>query len=191
MGKKLCKCCSQEKTLDDFGKNKNTSDGYSFYCKLCSKNKRKVIYDNNRETICANKREYAKNNKDKENKRKNEYVKNRRKIDFLYKLKLSIRKNISRAFSKKSITKTSKTQQILGCTYEEFKQHLESKFETWMTWENYGVYDKNKTNVGWDIDHIIPTKLATTEEELNKLNHYTNLQPLCSNYNRNVKKGVV
>jgi hypothetical protein len=147
--------------------------------------------DEKRKEVNRKKSEYVKINKDKENKRKNEYVKKRRKHDFLYKLKLNIRKNISRAFSKKSMTKNSNTQQILGCSYEQFKQHLESKFESWMNWNNYGLYDKNKINYGWDIDHIIPTHIATTEDELIKLNYYTNLQPLCSNYNRNIKKGKV
>ena len=41
---------------------------------------------------------------------------------------------------------------------------------------------------GWDIDHKIPLASAETEEELLKLNHYTNLQPLCSRINRDIKR---
>ena len=79
---------------------------------------------------------------------------------------------------------------ILGCNSQTLKQHLESKFESWMNWDNYGnpkdgVYEPNKT---WDIDHIIPLSSAINEEELIKLNHYTNLQPLCSYNNRFIKK---
>ena len=44
-------------------------------------------------------------------------------------------------------------------------------------WENYGLYN-GELNYGWDIDHIIPISTAKTEEEIIKLNHYTNLQPL-------------
>jgi len=40
-----------------------------------------------------------------------------------------------------------------------------------MSWKNYG-------RKGWEIDHIIPLSSATTKEELIKLCHYTNLQPL-------------
>jgi len=59
-----------------------------------------------------------------------------------------------------------------------------------MNWQNYGnpvdgLIEPNKT---WDIDHIIPISSAINEDELLKLNHYTNLQPLCSYYNRFVKK---
>ena len=56
-----------------------------------------------------------------------------------------------------------------------------------MSWSNYGLYNGEK-NFGWDIDHIIPLSIANTEEEVIKLNHYTNLQPLCSYINRVVKK---
>jgi hypothetical protein len=49
------------------------------------------------------------------------------------------------------------------------------------------MYNK-ELNYGWDIDHIIPVSSATSEEEVIKLNHYTNLQPLCSKINRNIKK---
>ena len=77
----------------------------------------------------------------------------------------------------------SKTEQILGCTFQQFKEHLESKFEPWMNWENRGLYNGTE-NYGWDIDHIIPISTAKTEEEIYKLNHYSNLRPLCSYKNR-------
>lgn len=56
-----------------------------------------------------------------------------------------------------------------------------------MNWENHGIYC-GKPNHGWDIDHIIPLSSAKTEEELLRLNHYTNLRPLCSYHNRVVKR---
>ena len=56
-----------------------------------------------------------------------------------------------------------------------------------MTWYNYGKYN-GELNYGWDIDHIIPISSARSEENIIKLNHYTNLQPLCSKINRDIKK---
>ena len=56
-----------------------------------------------------------------------------------------------------------------------------------MTWENRGLYN-GELNYGWDIDHIIPISSGNTEEEIIKLNHYSNLQPLCSKINRDIKR---
>ena len=56
-----------------------------------------------------------------------------------------------------------------------------------MNWDNQGLYNM-ELNYGWDLDHIIPLSSATTEEEIIKLNHYTNLQPLCSRVNRDIKR---
>jgi hypothetical protein len=56
-----------------------------------------------------------------------------------------------------------------------------------MNFENYGKYN-GELNYGWDIDHIIPSSSAISEEEIIKLNHFSNLQPLCSKINRDIKK---
>jgi len=82
--------------------------------------------------------------------------------------------------------KNNTTINIIGCSIEYLKLYLESKFEPWMTWENYGKYN-GQFNYGWDIDHKIPLSSGKTEEEIIELNHYTNLQPLCSYVNRYIK----
>ena len=56
-----------------------------------------------------------------------------------------------------------------------------------MSWDNHGLYNGQQC-YGWDIDHIIPVSSANTEEDVIRLNHYTNLQPLCSHINRDIKK---
>ncbi len=86
-----------------------------------------------------------------------------------------------------NFSKNFKTKEILGCTYEDFKFFLETKFESWMSWDNYGLYD-GTLNFGWDLDHIIPISVAKSEEKVIKLNHYTNFQPLCSKINRDIKR---
>ena len=60
---------------------------------------------------------------------------------------------------------------VLGCSPEYLKEHLEKQFSQGMSWDNYGFY-------GWHIDHKIPLSSAKTEEEVYQLCHYTNLQPL-------------
>ncbi len=57
-----------------------------------------------------------------------------------------------------------------------------------MNWSNHGKYKSKMFNYGWDIDHKIPLSNAKSEEELLKLCHYTNLQPLCSYTNRVIKR---
>ena len=116
---------------------------------------------------------------------------NRLKTDPLYKLKHSIRNVIRLSFKVKNVRKTSRSVEILGCSFEQFKEHLEGLFEPWMTWDNYGLYKPNTYNYGWDIDHIIPVSSGLTEEELIQLNHYTNLQPLCSKVNRDIKRDSI
>lgn len=87
-----------------------------------------------------------------------------------------------------SYRKDSNTINILGCNYEEFKSYIESKFETWMNWDNYGKYN-GEFNYGWDFDHIIPVSSAKTVDD--RLNHYTNFQPLCSKINRDIKRDKI
>lgn len=150
----------------------------------------KNFYTKNKEFINDRNKEYRENNKDKINIVKRKWVINKRKTDNLYKLKEDIRSLIRTSFNTKSYIKNSKTLDILGCSFDEFKEYIESRFELWMTWNNKGnpkdgIYELNKT---WDIDHIIPLSTANTEDDIIRLNHYTNLQPLCSYTNRFIKK---
>lgn len=126
---------------------------------------------------------YRENNKEKLN--FNERV--RKKNDSLHKLRGLMRTAIGQALKKKGYRKNSKTATFLGCSFEFLKNYIESKFQNWMNWENHGKYN-GQLNFGWDIDHIIPLCSAKTKKELIKLFHYTNLQPLCSQTNRYIKK---
>lgn len=115
------------------------------------------------------------------------YYNNRIKNDSFFKLKRNLSTLIKNSIRRNGGVKNKRSCDILGCTINEFKRHLESKFEDWMSWDNYGKYD-GQCNTGWDIDHIIPTSSAKTEEDLYRLNYYTNLQPLCSKVNRDIKR---
>tara|TARA_R110000868_G_scaffold401649_2_gene677268 strand:+ start:6108 stop:6494 length:387 start_codon:yes stop_codon:yes gene_type:complete len=102
------------------------------------------------------------------------------------KIRYVIKGAIRGAFRSKNKVKIGLTLDILGCSIIEFKAHLEAQFEPWMDWDNRGLYN-GECDYGWDIDHIIPLSTAITEEDIMRLNHYTNLQPLCSYVNRYVK----
>ena len=59
-----------------------------------------------------------------------------------------------------------------------------------MNWDNHGKYN-GEFCYGWDIDHIVPISSAKDKEDVIRLNHHTNLQPLCSKMNRDVKKNKI
>ena len=129
-------------------------------------------------------KKYRKDNKEKITL----YANKRYKENEHHRLSIGIRTLIGKSLRRKGFRKNTKTETILGCTTQEFKLYLQSLWEPWMTWENYGLYEKGKYNVGWDIDHIIPVSSGLTEDEILKLNHHTNLQPLCSKVNRDEKR---
>lgn len=143
----------------------------------------KLYYQNNKEQIKL----YKEKNKETLRIKNNIYVRNKYNNDIVFKLKLKYRTMILKSLKKINNKKKSKSISTLGCSYEHFKLYLESKFESWMNWDNHGLYN-GTINYGWDIDHIIPLSSAKSEEELIKLCHYSNLQPLCSRINRDVKK---
>jgi hypothetical protein len=159
------------------------------------KKKQKEFRENNKELISQRKKDYWKNlspekkeelkirkrelyHKNNYKDKKKEYVNEKRQNDPFFKLKFNIRSLIRNSIKRKFTSKSKKTIEILGCTFEEFKLYLESKFDDKMNWENQGTY--------WHLDHIIPISSAKTEEEVYKLNHYTNFQPL--NWLENIKK---
>jgi len=158
-----------------------------------NKNKEKIKeynknYQNiNREKISLLSKEYRKNNLQKIQDYQRIYLNIRLKNDNLFKLSHYIRSMIRKSFKRNGYSKKSRTYEILGCSFEDLKIYLESKFQPWMNWNNYGLYN-GELNYGWDIDHITPLSSASSEDELIKLNHFENLQPLCSKINRDIKK---
>lgn len=197
MGTKICSKCKDEKQIDEFGKDSSRKDGYSYLCKICLINKSRLYKKNNHdkilngykeyreknnEKIKNSRKEYVKNNQEKISEYKKQYYlinkdyflkweKNKRDIDELFKLSGNVRKRLNKFFKVKNFKKSNKTIDIVGCTPQELKTHLERQFQDGMSWDNYGFY-------GWHIDHIIPLSSAQNEEEIYKLCHYTNLQPL-------------
>ena len=163
-------------------RNKNSRDWHRN-----NKDKVKQYQVDNAEHIKTLMKEWRKENKDRLREWKREYEKNRKLNDPLYLIKHKTRTTIGSALRRKGYSKNSKTYDILGCSFEEFKTHIESQWEPWMTWNNHGKYN-GEYSYGWDIDHIVPLESVISEQEVIKLNHYTNLQPLCSKINRYEKK---
>lgn len=86
-------------------------------------------------------------------------------------LKNDLRVRLNRAL--KGSKKTGSAVRDLGCTIEELKKHLESKWQEGMTWDNHSID-------GWHIDHIRPLASfdLTDPVQLKQACSYTNLQPL-------------
>lgn len=184
----------RQKTWGDNNKNvvKKHNELYYQNNKQEISDKSKIYRKKNKEQIGFKQKEWRNSLTDEEKEalkiKRNNYEKNRKSSDSLYKLKCSIRSIVCKSI----LNKISKTSEILGCSFEEFKIHIESQWEDWMNWDNYGnpkdgVFEFNKT---WDIDHIIPLSSANNEFEIIRLNHHTNLQPLCSYTNRFIKKDI-
>lgn len=198
-GKNSCKDCEKEYKRQYALKNKEVlkakSKIYYENNKEYVKTKSKIYYEENKdkkieyqkiyslenkEKIKEYKSEYSYLNRDKLREYKNNYQNRRRKEEPIFKLKYVISRTIRRSLKCKGISKSKKSIEILGCTIEFFKRYIEEMFIGDMSWENYGTY--------WDLDHKIPLSTAETEEDVLRLNHYTNLQPLDSYINRNIKR---
>lgn len=157
--------------------------------KIKNKNYEKNYYYNNKEKILEYGKIWRIYNKDNlKQKRKEKY-----NSDILFRLSVNLRNSISISFKKilkNGKCKSKKTKEILGCSFEDFKIYIECQFLNWMDFNNYGLYN-GEFNYGWDLDHIIPISSAKTEDDLIKLNHYTNFQPLCSKINREIKRNLL
>lgn len=137
-------------------------------------NKEKQYYLDNIETI----KEYKKSHQELYKSKRNKDLKFRRDNDPLYKLECGVRSLIRQYIKQMGYKKNSKTAVILGCSYDDFKVHIENQFTEGMSWDNSGK---------WHYDHIIPISSAKSEQEVIELNHYTNFQPLWAE--DNMQKG--
>lgn len=192
-----CKSCHNIKTKPST-KRYQSKESSKLKAKISNYN----YWINNKDELSLKKKIYREENKDRLLKQKSDYYKTNRDIiikkniernkfylstNSLYRLKENIRGLVRNSIKRRGFIKSQKTENIIGISIFDFMKYIESKFEPWMSWENYGKYNGD-FNYGWDIDHIIPTSSATTEEDVIRLNHYTNLQPLCSKINRDIKR---
>lgn len=196
---KLCKVCDTVKPCTEFYKHQRAADKLRSECIVCykldtnsrySKNPTKVnvrtnknyhnnpekhskltksYYRKNKDKIAYDHKKWTANNYDKVREYHNKYMRDNRKSDMLYRTKGRVRITLRRGFVNNGWSKSSKTQSILGCTFEELLEYLKVGFE-----ERYNRSIENSDVV--EIDHIVPLVLATKEKHVYLLNHHTNLQ---------------
>lgn len=139
------------------------------------KERRRLYTIANRGKTIEAARVYRKANPEKARISRNKYKVKRRASDPIFAMAARMQASINKAIRVGGYTKRTRTYEYLGCSYQEFKTHIERQFLKGMTWENRGA---------WELDHITPQSSAKTEAELFALQHYTNLRPLWTEANR-------
>jgi len=173
--KKCCKC-DFTKSIALFQKSSCNKDGYQQRCKECQNKESKKSKLKNHEKVL----EYNKNYRKLHKEESRAYRINKKKTDVQYRLAGNCRRRVVSGLKYQQKIKLANTIELIGCSWEFLRKHLESKFTEGMSWDNYGK---------WHIDHIIPISsfdLSNIEQQKIACN-YTNLQPLWAL--DNIRKG--
>ena len=205
---KTCNKCKKDKELTEFNKHKGCKDGIRSRCKACcsaynkkwqgenrearlaykkqydidNRDKIQAYYQANRESILSKVSEWANVNKDKRRASAERYRTKMMATDLSYKITKNLRYRMWEALN--GISKHAPTIELLGCTVEHFRFHLEQQFTDGMTWDNYG---------DWHMDHIHPcSSFDQTDPEQQKICwHYTNYQPLWASDNCSKRDTII
>lgn len=141
------------------------------------KKKQKEYVENNKDKIKEYQRRYREENKENIKLKRKEYNKirnirhkERYKNDIKYKVS-KIHRSILKSFltRMKMGPKKDTTSKVLGYSYSELKEHIESLFLEGMNWDNHGE---------WHIDHIKPISAFNVDDDPSVVNSLENLQPL-------------
>lgn len=151
-------------------------------------------YENNKDKVKAYQKTYNEENREHINDRQNEYMKDRYANEPEFRFRSIISASIRQALKENDASKQGQSiLKFLPYTIEELKIHIESQFEWWMTWDNYGIYDpktykdNDPTTWTWNIDHIIPQSdlpyTSMEDENFKKCWALENLRPYSSKQN--------
>ncbi len=140
----------------------------------------KIYRDTNKELVLGRTKSWRLRNKEKVLAYSKAYFKKADKTSTIY-LASTLRRRL--CISIRKHCKTGSAVQDLGCSIEEFKDYIASKFSPGMSWDNWG-------KSGWHIDHIKPLASfnLSQREQLLQAVHYTNMQPLWAK--DNYRKGA-
>jgi len=147
-GVKKCNTCNEIKSIDDFSGIKKKC----YQCRVCELTRHQNLRKNRSpEKIEKDRklgREYRIKNAEKIRKHDQWRDKQGNRV---------IRRNISSRINgamKRGTSKHEPTLELLGCSIEEFRSHIESLWQEGMNWENYGRPDPDDYLSGWHIDHF-------------------------------------
>ncbi len=145
--------------------------------------KGKIYYEQNRQRIILRNNEWLRNHPEQAKAYKAKWKKGPTEAALRRRIADSLRSRVRKLL--RGGYKSAPTLKLLGCSVENFKIYLESKFESGMSWENYGVgFGK------WNIDHIMPCAIfdLTREAHQQRCFHFSNMQPMW--FEENMAKGA-
>ena len=181
----------KEKEYNKKWKQENKDKVKEYHKKYRQENKEEIkeylkkYYEENKEERKEYQKKYGQENKEKIN----EHNKERYHTDPCYKLRDIVRKLINQAL--KGGKGGESFLPYVDWTTPELKEHLESQFEDWMTWDNHGVL--HPTEKRWHIDHIKPQSVmlegvtSMDDPKFRECWALENLQPLEAR--ENISKG--
>ena len=173
---KRCSGCKERRPVEAFAKNKYYKDGLHYNCRECHS----INYRKTRDYQLEYAKKWGRKNKEKVQKRNKaywqenkvhlmqyslKYTKKRRSEDPLFATIHNLRSRLNATLTQKCFMKVSAFSTSLGCTPAQLREHLESQFEPWMSWENRGKYS-GLPQAGWGVDHIRPLSSAQSIEAL-------------------------
>ncbi len=173
---RTCTVCSETKPISEFRRDKTRSSGLTFHCKKCACKASKAWTDSHKDIVRGYDRRRNKSEKRvKQRKIRNQkrYLENKETLKFYW----NIRRK-SNHIIRQQTGERGEVLRYIGCTRDQWMKHLEAQFKPGMTWENYAEV--------WEVDHIIPYSSIdrTNRDEVIRLAHYTNTQPLFKSDNR-------
>lgn len=148
------------------------------------KTQKKEYRKKNKQKIYKKSREWLENNKEKMKVNRRAYIKERKKNDPVFNLTVNIHARVITTLRRQNAYKNENTFKHISCSIKYLYHYIEAQFESWMTWNNWGVYNPNGPRT-WQIDHRKPCDSfdLNDEEQVYMCWHWTNLQPLGSKEN--------
>ena len=115
MNLKTCKSCKNIKPISEFSNSSRRKDRLRYWCRLCESNSYSTWLKNNREYVDKDKRERRANNES-------------------LRLVNNLRSRLRQAFLRQATNKTTKTEDLLGISFNKFKIYFEFLMTTNMRW---------------------------------------------------------
>lgn len=141
----------------------------------------KLYYKHHTKNLLRKKNYYEKIKKDpvksKEMRKKvNLYLRKKRNNNPHYRIKQNLSRRLRTILNERNFIKNENILEIIGCSLDNLKKHLQKKFKKNMSWNNYGK---------WHVDHIVPcSKFDLTDVKQQRICfNYKNLQPLWAKEN--------